>query len=98
MIISPLRAFMATPFTSMLTNSSAIAHLRRLSARPRRKTAAAVVDHVFKLVPIVLEEPLPRPCRGIPERADRVPLDAVCNVDEEIQILPPRRAAEHAQE
>src|SRR5579863_1750874 len=96
MIISPLRAFMATPFTSILTNSSAITRALQFSPRRVDDTAAAVVDHVFKFVPEVLEEALHGPCRRIPQGADRVPLDAIGDVDEQRELFAPRRAGKHA--
>src|SRR3984957_13146691 len=99
MIISPLRAFMATPFTSMLTNSSAIAHSRKVRGICGRDDAAAtVVNHVFKFVPIVLHEALHRPRRCIPQRADGMAFDAVGDIDEEIEVLAAGSAAENSLE
>src|ERR1700733_11479236 len=95
MIISPLRAFMATPFTSMLTNSSAIACTLGFDERRVDDAAATVVNHVFKLVAEVLEEALYRPSRRIAERADRVALDAIGDVEEQIELLAARRAGKH---
>src|SRR5580704_3005051 len=99
MIISPLRALMATPFTSMLTKSSAITHFLQLgAARGIDDAAAAMVDHVFEFVPVVLHEALHRPRRGIPKRTDGVALNAIGDIDEKIQVLASGSAAEHAQQ
>src|ERR1700683_1178124 len=95
MIISPFLAFIGTPFTSTLTNSSAILHPWGGGARLIDDAAAAVVNHVFELVTVVLEEALHRPGGGIPERADRVSLDAVGNVEEQVQLLAARAAGQH---
>src|SRR5579863_5667630 len=97
MIISPLRAFTGLPLISMLTNSSAML-CRPGSELFLDEAAPAVIDHVFELVPVVLEEALHRPSRCIPERADGVSLDAVGDIDEERQLLAPRLAREHALE
>src|SRR5580658_2688527 len=99
MIISPLRALMATPFTSMLTKSSAITRSLQLgAARCIDDAAAAVVNHVFEFVPVVLQEALHRPRRGIPERADGMALNAIGDIDEKIQVLATRGAAKYAQQ
>src|SRR5579863_4912323 len=94
MIISPLRALKGLPLISTLTNSSA------MLCRPRSKllrddAAAAMVDHVLELVPVVLEEALYRPRRRIAERTDGVALDVVGDVDEEGKLLAPCLAGEH---
>src|SRR5579883_3392041 len=105
MIISPLRAFIGTPFTSMLTNSSVMPARPRCRARIARPgiaqrscrnrslllddATAAVVDHVFELVGVVLDEALHRPRRRIAERADRVALDVIRDVDEQAEVLAP---------
>src|SRR5579884_2963130 len=99
MIISPLRAFIGTPFTSILTNSSLmLVRVLRGSRRDRPllldDAAAAVVDHVLELVPVVLEEALHRPRRGVAERADRVPLDVVRHIDEQRELLAAALAGE----
>ena len=49
--------------------------------------AALVLDHVFELVPEMLEETLHRPRGRIAERADRVALDAVRDIEQQSQIL-----------
>src|SRR5213082_4057051 len=88
MSISPLRAFTGTPSISILTRSSAMLMSGRRSGRhPRPRSvahdaAATVIDHVFELVPVVPEEALHRPGRGVAECADGVPLDAVRDVQQ----------------
>src|SRR5665213_1516149 len=98
MIISPFLALTATPSISTLTNSSAILSLqrRRLDAALRDDTRARMVDHVFELVAVVLQEALHRPRRRIAERADRVPLDVIGDIEQEIQLIAPGVACEHA--
>src|SRR6516165_6517538 len=101
MIISPLRAFIGMPFTSMLTNSSLIRG--RCGAAPSGRhlplllddAASAVVDHVLELVAVVLQEALYRPRRGVPERADGVPLDAVGDIEQEREVLAPPLTGQH---
>ena len=56
MSIAPLRAFIGTPSTSMLTSSSLMCSLMSRSWRSRRATArlddaVAVLDEVLELVP-----------------------------------------------
>ena len=46
-----------------------------------------MVDHVFELVEIVLEETLHRPRGGITERADRVALNFVGYVEQAIEVF-----------
>src|SRR5438874_13714776 len=102
MSISPLRAFTGTPSISILTRSSAMLMSGRRSGRhPRPRSvahdaAATVIDHVFELVPVVLEEALHRPGRGIAECTDGVPLDAVRDIEQQVKLLAPRRTGEHA--
>src|SRR5579862_2169914 len=104
MIISPFLAFRGTPSTSMLTRSSAMCvSVARSSGRlgPRglgHEAAPAVIDHVFELVPVMLEEALHRPGRGVAERADGVSLDAVGDIQEQSQLLAARLPGEHALE
>src|SRR5271166_1568201 len=100
MIIWPLRALSWTPSTSMLTRSSLIADSlcrRRLSRHDR---ATLVLDHVLKLGPKMLHETLHGPRRRVAERADRVALDSIGNVDEHRQVLasalPRENPVEHA--
>src|SRR6185437_16120659 len=99
MIVSPLRAFIGTPFTSMLTNSPLITiYAARGSCRNEPlfldDAAPAVVDHVLELVAIVLDEALYGPRRGIAERADRMALDVICDVDEHRHVLAAALAGE----
>src|SRR5256885_6319558 len=95
MSISPLRAFTGTPSISILTRSSAMLMSGRGSGRRLRPQSVAhdatatVIDHVFELVPVVPEEALHRPGRGVAECADGVPLDAVRDV---------QRSEEHTSE
>src|ERR1700694_2357515 len=99
MIISPLRAFIATPSTSMLTNSSAILNLHGrcyLRARLLDDALAGVVDHVFELVTVVLQEALHGPRRRIAQRADRMALDAIGDIKKERELLTARVAGKHA--
>ena len=67
--------------------------LGQLHPRLVDDAAAAVIDHVFELVPVVLEEALHRPGRRIAERADGVAFDAVGDVEQQVQLLAPRRPA-----
>src|SRR5579862_3364250 len=101
--MSPFFALSATPSTSMLTRSSAMWTVLR--SRPSGglrsqgvadQAAPAVVDHVFELVAIVLQETLHRPGRGITEGADRVTLDAVGDVEQQAELLAARLTVEHA--
>src|SRR4030081_176207 len=85
-----LRAFTGTPSISMLTRSSAMqvrlvraAYAGERSHSVAREAAAAVIDHVFELVPVMLEKALHRPGRGIPERTDGVPLYAVRDIEQQ---------------
>src|SRR2546429_618223 len=102
MSISPLRAFTGTPSISILTRSSAMLMSGRRSGRhPRPRSvahdaAATVIDHVFELVPVVPEEALHRPGRGVAECADGVPLDAVRDVQQQRQLLAPPRTPPHS--
>src|SRR6185312_656361 len=101
MIISPLGAFIGTPFTSMLTKSSLICSCRgepRCGAEPLclDDAAAAVIDHVFELVAVVLDEALHRPRCSVPERTDRVPFDVVCDIDEHCHVLAAPLTCENA--
>src|SRR5450759_2011822 len=98
MIISPLRAFIATPSTSMLTNSSAILNLRggAFRARLSDNALAAMVNHVFKLVTVVLQKTLHGPRCRIAQRTDRVAFDAIGDIQEEVQLLAPGAAGKHA--
>src|SRR3979490_3310987 len=102
MSISPLRAFTGTPSISMLTRSSAMqvslvraAHAAERAHSLAREAPSAVIDHVFELVPVMLEEALHRPGRRIPERTDGVPSDAVPDIEQQRKLLAPRRAGEH---
>src|SRR5580692_7658649 len=97
MIISPLRAFTGTPFTSILTNSSAINcdSLRCGQALGFDDAAAAVIDHVFKFVLEVLEEALHRPRRRIAQGADGMALDAIGDIQQQPQILAASLAGEN---
>src|SRR5579883_620405 len=97
MIISPLRALTGLPLISTLTNSSA------MLCRPGSElfldhAAPAVIDHVFELMPVVLEEALHRPCGRITQRADGMSLDVIGDIDQERQLLAPRLPREHAPE
>src|ERR1700689_661422 len=94
MIIWPLRAFNATPLTSMLTVSSAI----RLSrdGRAAVQVSGALHDgatfmlyHVLEFGPKMLQEALHRPGRGIAQRTDRVPFDTIGHIEQQAQILAP---------
>src|SRR5580658_763844 len=105
MIISPFFACSGMPSISMLTRSSAIQLLRAAAASGglrslsvAHQTATAVVDHVFELVPVVLEEALHRPGRSIAEGADGVALDTVGDVQQQCKLLATRLAGEHALE
>src|ERR1700691_6584256 len=88
MIIWPLRAFSATPLTSILTVSSAI----RLSrdGRPAVQVSGALhegatflLDHVLKLGTKMLQETLHRPRRGIAQRTNGVPFDAIRHIEQQ---------------
>src|ERR1700679_910967 len=86
MIIWPLRAFSATPLTSILTVSSAIRLSRdgRAAVQLRRalqERATPMLDHVLKFGPEMLQETLHRPRRGIAERAYRVPFDTIAHIE-----------------
>src|SRR5580704_1332174 len=101
---------MGWPLTSILTVSSLIVRAYLLCRRRRRRgrrrafddRAALVLDHVLELVLVVLQEALHRPCRGIAERADRVPLDPIRHIEQQPQVLasalPRDDSAEHAVE
>ena len=41
---------------------------------------------VLELVPVMLDEALHRPRRGVAERADRVPFDLVRDVDQHVDV------------
>src|SRR5690606_22162116 len=87
--ISPLRASMGTPFTSILTVSSLMSVMPSASRRDVQvldDAASAVIDHVLEFVPEVLQEALHRPRGGVAERADRVSLDLVRDVDQHVEI------------
>src|SRR5215469_4098664 len=96
MTVSPLCACIGTPSTTILTRSSTMSVsvcARSGRLRPQglgHEAASAVVDHVLQLVPVVLEEALHRPGRGIAESADGVPLDVVRHIDQESELLAPR--------
>src|SRR5215831_17689613 len=102
MTVSPLCACTGTPSTTMLTRSSAMSvsvgarsgRLRSLAVG--HEAASAVIDHVFELVTVVLEEALHRPRRGVAERADGVPLDVVRHVEQESELLAPRLPGDDA--
>src|SRR5271155_1642064 len=102
MIMAPLRAFSGCPLTSMLTRSSLMVPSRRRGRLSFDDRAPFVLDHVLKLVPVVLQEALHGPRRRIPERADRVTLDPVCDIEQKSQVLAPsltrNDALEHAVE
>src|ERR1700760_4385141 len=93
MIIWPFLAWTGTPLTSMVTISSAMTlgrHRRNALPRTRRTLdhgAPLVFDHVFELVPEVLDEALHGPRGGVTQRADRMALNAVRDVDQQGQIL-----------
>src|SRR5579862_5551029 len=90
MMASPLRAFIGTPLTSILTSSSLKAPLP--SGRPRLRldyARTAVIDHVFELVAEVLEEALHRPGRGIAEGADGMSFDVVGDIEQHAELLAP---------
>src|SRR5258707_15516089 len=89
MIIWPLRPVTAMPSTSRLTRSWLMrgSILASSGGAPRGvvdQALAAVVDHVLELVAAGLEEALHRPRRPIPERAERVPLDAGCDIEPKV--------------
>src|SRR5262245_64278721 len=84
MIMEPLRALRATPSISTLTSSSLIGS--RGAVRCRLHDAAAVFDVVLELVPEVFHEALHRPGGGIAQRADRVSLDLVGDVDQHVDV------------
>src|SRR5580692_4325108 len=101
MIIWPLRAFSATPLTSILTVSSAIPLSR--DGRPAVQVGGAlhdgatfVLDHVLKFGPKMLQETLHRPRRGIAQRAYRVPFDAIRHIEQQAQILASTLAGDDA--
>src|SRR5580704_208537 len=88
MIIWPLRAFSATPLTSMLTVSSAIPLSR--DGRPAVQVSGAlhdgaplVLDHVLKFGPEMLQEALHRPRRGIAQRTNRMAFDAIRHIEQQ---------------
>src|SRR5450631_3303848 len=101
MIICPLRAFSGTPLTSILTVSSAMGLSR--DGRPAvqlrgalHERATPVLDHVLKLGPKMLQEALHRPRRGIAERANGVPFDAIRHVEQQAQVLASALAGDNA--
>src|ERR1700759_5275623 len=101
MIIWPLRAFSATPLTSILTVSSAIRLSRdgRLAAQvggALHDGATLVLDHVLKFRPEMLQETLHRPGRRIAQRTDRVPFDAIGHIEQQAQILAPALPRDNA--
>jgi hypothetical protein len=63
---------------------------------------AAVLDHVGELVPEMLQEALHRPGRRVAERADRVALDLVGDLHQQVEVgqlaLPGQDPAQHARE
>src|ERR1700684_716795 len=88
MIIWPLRAFSATPLTSILTVSSAISFSR--DRRPAVQVGGALHDgatfmlyHVLEFRPKMLQEALHRPRRGIAQRANCVPFDAIGHIEQQ---------------
>src|SRR5271170_891687 len=92
MIIWPLRAFNATPLTSILTVSSAIPLSR--NGRPAVQVggtlhdgATLVLDHVLKFGPEMLQETLHRPRCGIAQRTNRVPFNAIRHIEQQSQVL-----------
>src|SRR5579863_7751099 len=100
MIISPFFACSGLPFTSMLTRSSAITDTRAASGGLRSRSvadhaAAAVIDHVFELVAVVLEKALHRPRRGVTEGTDRMPLDAVGDIEQQAELIAPPLPGQH---
>src|SRR6516162_8886599 len=104
MTVSPLCACTGTPSTTMLTRSSAMSvSVRAPSGRLRSQAIGdeappAVIDHVLELVPVVLEEALHRPGRGVAEGADGVSFDVIRHIDEQPQLLAARLPGEHALE
>src|SRR5271169_3956527 len=96
MIMAPLRAFSGCPLTSMLTRSSLMVLSRRRGRLSFDDRAPFVLDHVLKLVLVVLQEALHGPCRRVPERADRVTLDPVGDIEQQSQILAPSLARNDA--
>src|SRR5579863_5918520 len=101
MIIWPLRAFSATPLTSILTVSSAM--LLSRDGRPAVQVGGAlhdgatfVLDHVLELGTEMLQETLHRPRRGIAERANRMPFDSIRHVEQQTQILASALAGDDA--
>src|SRR5665213_3711872 len=98
MMTSPLRAFIGTPFTSMLTNSS-LMRMRSRGLRLRGGDAlSTVIDHVLEFMAEVLQEALHRPGRGIAQPADGMALDAVGDIQQQRQILAARLPLQHAVE
>src|ERR1700722_14665777 len=92
MIIWPLRAFSATPLTSILTVSSAIRLSRdgRLAVQvggALHDGATLVLDHVLKFGTEMFQETLHRPCRCIAQRTNRVPFDAIGHIEQQPEIL-----------
>src|SRR5476649_338960 len=92
MIIWPLRALSATPLTSILTVSSAMRLSRdgRPAVQVRgtlRDGAPLVLDHELKFGPEVLQEALHRPGSRITQRANRVPFNAIGDIQQQAQIL-----------
>src|ERR1700722_11956579 len=87
MIMAPLRAFSGCPLTSMLTRSSLMVPSRRRGRLALDDRAPFVLDHVLKLVLVVLQEALHGPRRGIPECADRMTLDPVRDIEQKSQVL-----------
>src|SRR6516225_11880797 len=104
MTVSPLCACTGTPSTTMLTRSSAMSvSVRARSGRLRpqpigHEAPSAVIDHVLELVPVVLEEALHRPGRGVTEGADGVPLDVVRYIEQQSELGAARLPGEHALE
>src|SRR5688572_23521494 len=60
---------------------------RRPAPLARHDAAAAMLDHVLELVPVMLHEALHRPGGGIPKGADGVTLDLVGHIHQHVQIV-----------
>src|SRR5512134_2006728 len=104
MIMAFLRALTGTPSTSMLTSSSLMVLFGSGRGLARCDDAVAVLDVVLELVPEMTDEALHGPRRGVAQRADRVALDLVGDVDQHVDVGlaplagqdPPQRAIEPA--
>src|SRR5579862_5009513 len=98
MIMAPLRALSGCPLTSILTRSSLMVPSCRRGRLAFDDRASFVLDHVLKLVLVVLQEALHGPRRRIPQRADRMTLDPICDIEQQPQILAPSLAGDDALE